>query len=91
MTTTTRRAGRTAVAASAVAATLLAAALAQEIFTPPSTSGALTGLKYTQVGGAGSYNQVTAMPPGNFPVCDANPSCVTRPKQVSGACRLFLA
>ncbi|KAI0742972.1 putative TOS1-like glycosyl hydrolase-domain-containing protein [Daedaleopsis nitida] len=65
-------------------ATFVSAALAQELFTPASTSGALTGLKYTQVGGSGTYNQVTAMPPGNFPVCDANPSCVTAPKQISG-------
>lgn len=67
-------------------ATLVCTALAQEVFTPPSTSGALTGLKYTQVGGSGSYNQVTNMLPGNFPVCDANPSCVTQPKQISGTC-----
>ena len=63
---------------------IVSAAAAQDVFTPPSTSGALTGLKYTAVGGSGSYNQVSNMPPGNFPTCDANPSCVTRVKQVSG-------
>ncbi len=61
------------------------AALAQDIVTPSSTSGSLTGLKYTSVGGSGSYNQVTNMIPGNFPNCDANPSCITAPKSVSGA------
>ncbi|KAI0700971.1 putative TOS1-like glycosyl hydrolase-domain-containing protein [Cerioporus squamosus] len=60
------------------------AALAQDVITPPSTSGSLTGLKYTSVGGSGSYNQVTNMIPGNFPTCDANPSCITAPKAVSG-------
>ncbi|KAI0753321.1 putative TOS1-like glycosyl hydrolase-domain-containing protein [Daedaleopsis nitida] len=58
--------------------------MAQNLFTPASTSGTLTGLKYTNVGGSGSYNQVTSMPPGNFPTCDANPSCITQVKQVSG-------
>lgn len=53
---------------------LLSATAAQNVYTPAATSGTLTGLKYTNVGGSGSYNQVTNMPPGNFPTCDANPS-----------------
>ena len=65
-------------------ATLLLTVQAQDLFAPASTSGTLTGLKYTSVGATGTYNQVTAMPPGNFPTCDANPSCVTKPKQISG-------
>ena len=69
----------------ATLAALVCAALAQDVVTPASTSGSLTGLKYTSVGGAGSYNQVTNMVPGTFPTCDANPSCITAPKSVSGA------
>ncbi|KAI0351997.1 hypothetical protein OH77DRAFT_829183 [Trametes cingulata] len=49
-----------------------------------STSGALSALKYTNVGGEGSYDQVTDIIPGTFPTCDANPFCITKPKQISG-------
>ncbi|KAI0330407.1 hypothetical protein GY45DRAFT_1250894 [Cubamyces sp. BRFM 1775] len=49
-----------------------------------STTGALSALKYTNVGGAGEYNEVTNIIPGNFPTCDANPFCITQPKQISG-------
>lgn len=49
-----------------------------------SLSGALSALRYTGVGGSGSYNQVTNMLPGEFPTCNVNPSCVTAPKAVSG-------
>ncbi|KAH9851094.1 putative TOS1-like glycosyl hydrolase-domain-containing protein [Lenzites betulinus] len=49
-----------------------------------STSGALSALKYTNVGATGSYNEVTDIIPGTFPTCDANPFCVTQPKQISG-------
>ncbi len=49
-----------------------------------STSGALSALKYTNVGGSGSYNEVTDIIPGTFPTCDANPFCVTKPKQITG-------
>eukprot|EP00753_Platysulcus_tardus_P003312 PLAT12380.1.p1 GENE.PLAT12380.1~~PLAT12380.1.p1 ORF type:complete len:364 (-),score=-6.94 PLAT12380.1:241-1332(-) len=49
-----------------------------------SQSGALTSLKYTNVGGSGSYQQVTNMLPGTFPTCDVNPSCIQQPKQISG-------
>lgn len=49
-----------------------------------STSGALSALKYTNVGGSGSYNEVTNILPGTFPTCDANPFCVTQPKQITG-------
>ena len=51
-----------------------------------STSGALSALKYTKVGSTGSYDQVTNIIPGTFPTCDANPFCVTQPKQISGEC-----
>ena len=50
----------------------------------PSTSGALSGAKYTGVGGSGTYNQVTNMIAGEWPSCTANPSCITAPKSVSG-------
>jgi len=49
-----------------------------------STSGALTALKYTNVGGTGSYNQVTNLLAGTWPSCDVSPSCIQTPKQVSG-------
>ncbi|KAI0629650.1 putative TOS1-like glycosyl hydrolase-domain-containing protein [Trametes polyzona] len=49
-----------------------------------STSGSLSALKYTNVGGEGTYNEVTDIIPGTFPTCDANPFCVTKPKQISG-------
>jgi hypothetical protein len=51
---------------------------------PPSTSGALSGLKYTNVGGSGSYQMVTSAPPGVWPSCNVSPSCVKTTKQVSG-------
>ncbi|KAH9935101.1 putative TOS1-like glycosyl hydrolase-domain-containing protein [Epithele typhae] len=57
---------------------------AQTLAAATSTSGSLSGLKYTKVGSTGTYNQVTNMIPGNFPNCDANPSCITAPKQISG-------
>lgn len=50
----------------------------------PSTSGSLSGLKYTGVGGQGSYQQVVSMPPGEWPSCNVNPSCVKSTKTVSG-------
>ncbi|KAI8970981.1 putative TOS1-like glycosyl hydrolase-domain-containing protein [Trametes punicea] len=49
-----------------------------------STSGSLSALKYTNVGGEGQYDQVTNIIPGTFPTCDANPFCITQPKQISG-------
>jgi len=49
-----------------------------------SLSGALSALTYTNVGGSGSYNQVTQLVPGSWPSCDVSPSCVTSPKSVSG-------
>ncbi|KAI0765702.1 putative TOS1-like glycosyl hydrolase-domain-containing protein [Trametes elegans] len=54
------------------------------LVTPASTSGSLTGLKYTKVGATGTYDQVTKIIPGTFPSCDANPFCITQPKQISG-------
>ena len=51
---------------------------------PPSTSGALSGAKYTGVGGSGTYQQVTNMIPGAWPSCTVNPSCIKAPKSVSG-------
>ncbi|KDQ50866.1 hypothetical protein JAAARDRAFT_62898 [Jaapia argillacea MUCL 33604] len=49
-----------------------------------STSGALSALLYTNVGGSGSYKQVTNMIPGTWPSCTAQPSCIQQTKQVSG-------
>ena len=54
------------------------------VVSPAVTTGFVTALKYTNVGGSGTYNQVTNMIPGTFPTCDANPSCITAPKSVSG-------
>ncbi|KAI0919213.1 hypothetical protein AcW1_003355 [Taiwanofungus camphoratus] len=56
---------------------------------PVSTSGSITSLKYTNVGGPGTYNQVIDLIPGDFPACTVNPSCVTQPKTVSGALAPF--
>lgn len=50
----------------------------------PSLSGALSALRYSNVGGSGSYDQVTNMIPGEWPSCNVNPSCITAPKAVSG-------
>ncbi|GJE94723.1 DUF2403 and DUF2401 domain-containing protein [Phanerochaete sordida] len=49
-----------------------------------SLTGALSALRYSGVGGSGSYNQVTNMIAGEWPSCTANPSCITAPKAVSG-------
>lgn len=49
-----------------------------------STSGALSALLYKNVGSSGTYNMVTAMHPGQFPTCDANPKCEYAPHSVSG-------
>lgn len=48
------------------------------------TDGSLTGIKYTGVGGSGSYQEVTNMVAGTWPSCTANPSCEQSPKEVSG-------
>ncbi|KAH9935105.1 putative TOS1-like glycosyl hydrolase-domain-containing protein [Epithele typhae] len=74
--------------ASITAALALASAVRAQL-TPSnlvaaSTSGSLSAIKYTKVGGSGSYNQVTDIIPGTFPTCSANPFCVTSPKQISG-------
>ena len=49
-----------------------------------SISGALSALKYTNVGGTGVYQQVTNMIAGTWPSCTANPSCIQTSKTVSG-------
>ncbi|KAI0343551.1 hypothetical protein BDW22DRAFT_1356003 [Trametopsis cervina] len=49
-----------------------------------STTGALSALKYTNVGTTGTYDQVTDMIPGTWPSCTANPSCIKTTKTVSG-------
>lgn len=67
-----------------VTASLLLVARAQSNLEPPSTSGALSALKYTNVGGSGSYNRVTNMIAGTWPTCTANPSCIQSPFSVSG-------
>ncbi|KAI0657777.1 putative TOS1-like glycosyl hydrolase-domain-containing protein [Cubamyces menziesii] len=59
------------------------------LISPASASGSLTGLKYTNVGATGTYNQVTNLVPGTFPSCDVNPFCITQPKQISGALAPF--
>ncbi|CAL1711724.1 unnamed protein product [Somion occarium] len=60
------------------------AALTPDNLVAPSISGALSALKYSHVGGQGTYNQVTKMIMGEGLSCPANPSCVTTPKEVSG-------
>ncbi|GBE80841.1 Cell wall protein [Sparassis crispa] len=71
---------------SLVAASLFLGATAQ--VTPsnivPSSSGSLAAIKYTNVGGSGTYSQVTDMIPGTFPSCTINPSCITQEVSVSG-------
>ena len=72
-----------------LAVSLTSLVLGAQAITPdnlvaPSTSGALSAIRYQTVGGSGSYNQVTNMLPGTWPSCDVNPSCVTAPKSVSG-------
>lgn len=52
-------------------------------------SSALSALKYTNVGGTGSYQQVTNIIPGTFPTCSANPSCIQTTKTVSGSLAPF--
>lgn len=52
------------------------------------TDGSLTGIKYTGVGGSGSYQEVTNMVAGTWPSCTANPSCEQSPKEVSGESRV---
>ncbi|KAH8103483.1 putative TOS1-like glycosyl hydrolase-domain-containing protein [Cristinia sonorae] len=64
-------------------ASVVQAILPNNVVTP-STSGSLSAIKYTNVGGSGTYNQVTSMIKGSWPSCTANPSCITTPKQVSG-------
>jgi hypothetical protein len=64
-------------------------ALTPDNLVAPSISGALSAIKYSSVGGSGSYNQVTNLVPGEWPSCNVNPSCVTAPKQVSGALAPF--
>lgn len=61
-----------------------AQALVPDNLVAPATTGALSALKYTGVGGKGSYKQVTNLVPGTFPTCSANPSCVQSDKAVSG-------
>ena len=59
------------------------------VVSPAVTTGFVTALKYTNVGGSGTYNQVTNMIQGSWPSCTANPSCITSPKQVSGSLAPF--
>lgn len=49
-----------------------------------STSGALSSLKYSNVGGSGSYDQVVNMVAGAWPSCTVQNHCQTAPKSVSG-------
>ena len=67
-----------------IAATIARAQLTPSNLVAASTSGSLSAIKYTKVGSTGSYDQVTDIIPGTFPTCDANPFCITQPKQISG-------
>jgi hypothetical protein len=49
-----------------------------------STSGALSGMRYTNVGGDGGYYQVVNMLPGDFPSCNVQDPCQKTYKAVSG-------
>lgn len=70
----------------AVSSLLLGAnALTPTNLVPTSISGALSALKYIDVGGEGTYNEVVNMIDGTWPSCTVNPSCITQPKTVSGA------
>ncbi|TFY69987.1 hypothetical protein EVJ58_g75 [Rhodofomes roseus] len=44
----------------------------------------LTSLKYTSVGGSGSYNKVTDLVPGDWPSCTVSDYCQTESVTVSG-------
>jgi hypothetical protein len=60
-------------------------ALTNLTFAQASTTGALSGLRYRNVGGSGgSYNQITSMHPGVFPTCNVNPTCEAKAVTVSG-------
>lgn len=75
------------------ASTLFAGARAQitpNNLVPASTSGSLSALKYTHVGGTGSYMQVTDIIPGEWPSCTVNPSCIQQEKQISGKSPLVI-
>jgi hypothetical protein len=53
-------------------------------FAQPALKGALSGLRYTGVGGSGgTYDQVTHMNPGTWPSCNVQ-ACTTTPVSVSG-------
>ncbi len=56
----------------------------QALFALGVHAGAITALKYTHVGGSGTYDQVIKMVPGSWPSCTINLSCITAPKSVSG-------
>ncbi|CDO77599.1 hypothetical protein BN946_scf184936.g24 [Trametes cinnabarina] len=70
--------------AAVLSAPFVGAQLTPNNLVAASTQGSLSALKYTHVGGPGEYNQVTDIIPGTFPTCDANPFCITQPKQISG-------
>ncbi len=48
------------------------------------SDGTLSALKYTNVGGSGSYQQVTNMFGGTWPDCGVNPYCIQTEKTISG-------
>jgi hypothetical protein len=52
-------------------------------FPAPAISGAVSGVRYTHVGGTGTYQQVTAMNPGSWPTC-GGPPCTQKTVTVSG-------
>jgi len=65
------------------------AALTPSNLVTPATSGALSSLKYSNVGGTGQYNQVVNMVAGAWPSCTVKNACQTASKQVSGALAPF--
>lgn len=74
-------------AASFVAVSTLflgASALTPNNVPTPSTSGALTALKYRNVGGIIDFQRVTDMIPGEWPSCTIPQPCVREPVTVSG-------
>lgn len=66
------------------ASTLLAGAHALTPNNIMRRDNALTSLKYTNVGGSGSYNKVTNLVAGEFPSCTVSDFCQTESTTVSG-------
>ena len=63
---------------------LSASALTPSNLVPTSVQGALSGMKYTNVGGQGSYPQVVDLVPGEWPSCAVSQPCQTQEVTVEG-------